>query len=232
MATCPAGHASADDEFCDVCGRAMDGPAPTAAPPASEPEAVAVPEGEGTCVVCGSALPGRFCEECGHDSLAAAPDTAGASGSGGPGGAARAAADVPAAATRWALIVRADRRQFDAVVAASGPDAGSLSFPPYCPDRHFPLRGGQVSIGRRSQSRGIVPDVDLTGPPEDPGVSHLHAVLVAGDGGSWSIVDLESANGTTVNGGHDPLPPNVPHPLADGDTVYIGAWTAIQIRAT
>ena len=94
------------------------------------------------------------------------------------------------------------------------------------------MQGKQVSIGRRSRSRGIDPDIDLTGPPEDPGVSHLHALLVGQDDGSWSIVDLDSANGVSVNDEPDPLRPNTPRPLADGDRVYLGAWTRITLRRT
>jgi hypothetical protein len=45
MATCPSGHQSADDEFCDVCGFAID----PAAVPLPIPAAVnsAVPAGVG-----------------------------------------------------------------------------------------------------------------------------------------------------------------------------------------
>jgi len=85
-------------------------------------------------------------------------------------------------------------------------------------------------IGRQSRSRGIDPDIDLTGPPEDPGVSHLHALLLAQDDGTWSVVDLDSANGTTVNDEPDPMAPNTPRPLTEGDRVYLGAWTRITLN--
>jgi pSer/pThr/pTyr-binding forkhead associated (FHA) protein len=117
-------------------------------------------------------------------------------------------------------------------MAVDGPDAGGIKFPPFCPDRHFPLQGKQVSIGRQSRTRGISPDIDLLGPPEDPGVSHLHALLLAQPDGSWAIVDLDSANGTLVNDEPNPLSPNTPRPLADGDRVYVGAWTRITLRRT
>ncbi len=94
------------------------------------------------------------------------------------------------------------------------------------------MQGKQISIGRQSRRRGIDPDIDLTGPPEDPGVSHLHALLIAQDDGSWAIVDLDSANGLSVNDEPQPLRPNVPRALADGDRVYLGAWTRITLRTT
>ena len=241
MPTCPAGHQSADDEFCDVCGREMGGPAPAAASsggavaaPAAQPDLP--PEGA-TCPACGAALAGRFCEACGHDSLAAPPPAAATVPAPVP---AETPAAAPAVATSgvatsatpagWSATVSADRAYFDSVMAAEGPDAGGIKFPPYCPDRHFPLQGKQVSIGRQSRSRGIDPDIDLTGPPEDPGVSHLHALLLAQDDGAWSVVDLDSANGTSVNDEPDPMRPNTPRPLAEGDRVYLGAWTRITLH--
>jgi pSer/pThr/pTyr-binding forkhead associated (FHA) protein len=67
-------------------------------------------------------------------------------------------------------------------------------------------------------------------PPEDPGVSHQHAVLVQQPDGTWAVVDQNSTNGTTVNGSEEPIQPFVPVPLQDGDRVHVGAWTTITIR--
>lgn len=238
MPTCPQGHDSADEEYCDVCGRSMDGPTPAsgAVPPADTvqaPPATAVsdvPPPGATCAACGTALAGRFCEACGHDSLAALPTVAPEVEP------VPAVPPVPAIrmpeAARWTATVTADRAYYDSVMAVDGPDAGGITFPPFCPDRHFPLQGQQISIGRQSRSRGIRPDIDLIGPPEDPGVSHLHALLIAQPDGSWSVVDLDSANGTVVNDEQPPLRPNTPRPLADGDSVYLGAWTRITLRRT
>lgn len=226
MAECPNGHESTDPEYCDVCGLAMDGPAPAAAVPASqEPAAVApdLPAEGATCRSCGAALAGRFCEECGHDSLAALPAE--------PAAPAPTESDgVPPAA--WTATVIADRAYYQSVMEVDGPDAAAVKFPPFCPDRTFPLRGKQITIGRHSANRGIDPDIDLTGPPEDPGVSHLHAVLLAQPEGFWAVVDLDSSNGTTLNDNPDPIPPNTPHSLSTGDRVYLGAWTRITIHRT
>lgn len=185
------------------------------------------------CPACDTPLDGRFCEACGHDSLAAPPSRAPAPASGTPD--IPPATPAPAAAAKprtWTATVSADREYFDAVLAIGGPDAGSITFPPYCPDRYFPLHANQITIGRRSTSRGINPDIDLTGPPEDPGVSHLHAVLLTLPDGTLSIVDLNSSNGTTVNDSDTPLPPSVPRPLSDGDQIHLGAWTTITVRRT
>ncbi len=140
---------------------------------------------------------------------------------GGDGGAA------PAAAAAWTAVVTADRDYFDTVVAANGPDAATLEFPGYCPERRFRLSGAEMRIGRRSVSRGLQPEIDLTGPPADTGVSHLHAVLLAQPDGSWAIVDPGSANGTKLN--EQDLSIGVRTALHDGDRICLGAWTKLTI---
>jgi pSer/pThr/pTyr-binding forkhead associated (FHA) protein len=124
-------------------------------------------------------------------------------------------------------VVTADRAYYDSVQAASGPDAGAIIFPAYCPERRFRLSGTEVRVGRRSVSRGIDPEIDLTGPPADPGVSRLHAVLIEAPDGTWSVVDPGSENGTLVNGNE--IPQGEAVPLHDGDRIHLGAWTALTI---
>ncbi|WP_091345702.1 FHA domain-containing protein [Micromonospora rhizosphaerae] len=112
-----------------------------------------------------------------------------------------------------------------------GEDAGAVAFPQFAPERRFVLTGQQMVIGRRSRSRGVNPDIDLVGPPEDPCVSHLHALLIAQPDG-WAVVDLESANGTYLNDpSSNPIDPNVQVPIKDGDKIYLRAWTALTIHA-
>ena len=124
-------------------------------------------------------------------------------------------------------MVTADRAYYDSVQGAGGPDAAAIGFPAYCPERRFRLAGAEVRVGRRSESRGLHPEIDLTGPPADPGVSRLHVVLVAAPDGSWSAVDPGSANGTLVNG--DEIPAGKTVPLRDGDVIHLGAWTALRL---
>ncbi|MEO3973901.1 FHA domain-containing protein [Streptomyces sp. CAU 1734] len=130
----------------------------------------------------------------------------------------------------WTAVIGPDREYFTAMMQRSGPDASGLTMPAYTPEQHLPLVGNQITIGRRRQSTGESPDVDLSVPPEDPGVSHKHAVLVQQPDGSWAVVDQKSTNGTTINGAEDPIQPYVPVPLNDGDRVHVGAWTTITIR--
>ncbi|MFJ6382291.1 FHA domain-containing protein [Kitasatospora sp. NPDC092039] len=141
----------------------------------------------------------------------------------------------PAAAepvrANWIAVVSADRDYFTEMMARSGPEAAGLFFPPYCPERRIPLTGrGQLRIGRRSQHRGTVPEIDLSVPPEDPGASHQHALLAEQADGSWVLVDQDSTNGTTMNGGAEPVTPHTAVLLNDGDRIHIGAWTTITVH--
>ncbi|MFG2879201.1 FHA domain-containing protein [Streptomyces sp. NPDC048337] len=133
-------------------------------------------------------------------------------------------------ATTWTATIGPDRSYFMAMMQRSGPEAAGLNLPAYSPEQHLPLTGGQITIGRRRASTGESPDIDLSVPPEDPGVSHQHAVLVQQPDLSWAVVDQNSTNGTTINGGEEPIQPYVPVPLGDGDRVHVGAWTTITIR--
>ncbi|MEU6119491.1 FHA domain-containing protein [Streptomyces sp. NPDC047117] len=136
---------------------------------------------------------------------------------------------VPTAAG-WVAVIAPDREYFMAMMGRSGPEAAGLNLPAYSPEQQLPLSGQQVTIGRRRQSTGESPDIDLARPPEDPGVSHQHAMLVQQPEGGWAVVDQNSTNGTTINGGEEPIQPYVPIPLQEGDRVHVGAWTTITVR--
>ncbi len=234
MATCPKGHESATLDYCEVCG-ARIGAAP--APAAVSTPAPAPSSGAVLCPVCQTPKTGRFCEEDGYDFLLAPPVTpaqspaAEASSPVSPAAQVSPAAPVAPAST-WEVVVRADAAYFEVIKAMGGEDAGTLAMPRFVPERRFGLTGQQMVIGRRSRSRGVNPDIDLVGPPEDPGVSHVHALLVPQEAG-WAVVDMESANGTYLNDPNSsPLDPHVPVALKDGDVVYLGAWTALTVQAT
>jgi hypothetical protein len=239
--TCPAGHETVSTDFCDVCGMRVGAAAPAPVPA----QAAASPDGRGLyCPQCGAEAQGQFCEACGH-SLVAAPaqrPPAPAASVGGPGRAATApsyVATMPSQVTavpaegavvtaEWTAVATADRAYFDSVVDASGPDAAAVQFHEYCPERRFRLFGPEMRIGRRSPSRGLEPEIDLSGPPIDPGVSHLHAVLIADEDGGWTVYDPGSANGTQVNGRE--MAPGSRVRLHDGDRISLGAWTVLTIR--
>ncbi|MYV43380.1 FHA domain-containing protein [Streptomyces sp. SID1328] len=140
------------------------------------------------------------------------------------------APQAPQGPATWTATIGPDREYFMAMMQRSGPEAAGLNLPAYSPEQQRTLTGNQVTIGRRRHSTGDTPDIDLSVPPEDPGVSHQHAVLVQQPDGGWAVVDQNSTNGTTVNGSDEPIQPFVPVPLQDGDRVHVGAWTTITVH--
>jgi len=228
LSACPDGHLSSTDDYCDVCGiplsNAQSGlvvAAPAGQPPPADLKAV--------CANCGAAIDGRFCEECGQDSAqppaAAAPTPALVQTPPPTPNSGEGSAPIQVG---WSAVVRVDFQWFREVRRRDGPDVGGLVFPGAFPERRFPLNGTRLTIGRGSRSRNIHPDIDLSGPPADPGVSALHAMLVAlPDNRGWQILDLNSTNGTTV--GEVSLVPNTPVTLADGDEIKLGAWSTIVL---
>ncbi|MDQ6613423.1 MAG: FHA domain-containing protein [Actinomycetota bacterium] len=244
---CPNGHQSETDDYCDQCGARIGGaaaPAPstgTAAPAAGDPASAGIlitapatvppapvpapgptpgAAGESHCPVCQTPRVGddRFCEGCGHDY--AAPTT-----TAGPAATVLASVSGTHSTSVWEATAIADRDYFDRVAPEGVP------FPLHCPPRTFLLAGDQIRIGRHSNSRGIQPEVDLSGAPEDSAISHLHCILIEQADGSYSVVDPGSTNGTTVNDDPTPLMANISVALADGDRIHLGAWTTITIRA-
>ena len=75
-----------------------------------------------------------------------------------------------------------------------------------------------VELNRESVIIGRSKDVDLT--ITDPMSSRKHCEVRRQTGGSWLLVDLESKNGTFVNGS-----PVSHWSLKDGDLISIGAAT-------
>ncbi len=237
---CPQCGAEGRGQFCEACGHSLAaGPAqrpPASAASAGGPESAAsaggaAPAGSvpGGSVPAGSvpAAPVPAAESPagrGAGRLATAPSyvaTMPSQVTAEPAGSAVAAAE-------WTAVATADRAYFDSVVDASGPDAAAVQFPEYCPERRFRLFGPEMRIGRRSPSRGLEPEIDLSGPPIDPGISHLHAVLIADEDGGWTVFDPGSANGTQVNGRE--MAPGSRVRLRDGTRISLGAWTVLTIR--
>ena len=83
----------------------------------------------------------------------------------------------------------------------------------------FALASNSTLIGRQDAKRGIFVEIDLK--PFDIGksISRRHARLDL-KGEKYTLSDLGSVNGTSVNGTR--LTPNEPHPLKNGDLIEFG----------
>lgn len=81
----------------------------------------------------------------------------------------------------------------------------------------------QLVIGRGDPQSGEKPAVDLNTYDDDEavlGVSRRHAKIVWSDNKSLNLLDLDSANGTYLNGSR--LIPNQPRILRNGDQIRLG----------
>jgi hypothetical protein len=130
--------------------------------------------------------------------------------------------------TTWSIVVTSDWTYYDQKQVERARMGWDLAFPAYTAERRFPLTGKQMRIGRRSAARGVEPEIDLSVPPADPGISRLHALLIAAPDGTWAVLDPGSANGTLLNGRE--IAPGDLIPLRDGDRINLGAWTAITVH--
>lgn len=75
-------------------------------------------------------------------------------------------------------------------------------------------------VGRTDQKRGIIPDIDLgIYGGYDAGVSRRHA-MIAVEESTCTVEDLDSANGTFINGQR--IHPHQPMPLHNGDELKFG----------
>jgi pSer/pThr/pTyr-binding forkhead associated (FHA) protein len=235
---CPRCGTARSGQFCEACGYNFAGPrftpsaspAPPApsAPPASAPRGYSQPTPGPGSGAYSSPPPQQYSSGAPATTIPPTPVASPVPSSPPPREASSSISSFPYPQATWTAVVGADRAYFERVQAVTGPEGAAVAFPSYYAERRFQLVGNQMRIGRRSVSRGLSPEIDLTGPPADPGISRLHAVLVAMPDGDWAVLDPGSANGTLVNGSEIGVGDQVT--LHDGDRINLGAWTAITVH--
>jgi pSer/pThr/pTyr-binding forkhead associated (FHA) protein len=107
------------------------------------------------------------------------------------------------------LIVPASSEGKPTLHVTSGPQEGA----------EIALLTPTLTIGRATRSATW--DIAL----QDRAISRPHATITCRDDGTWTIDDLDSANGTLVNG--VPLTPGEPHLLQDGCVILFGETTLL-----
>ncbi len=85
----------------------------------------------------------------------------------------------------------------------------------------LPLIGrDNFTLGRATEGQAVIPDIDLgVFNAYDSGVSRMHAEVLLEEDGVY-LLDLESANGTLVNGKR--LEPQRSVPVRHGDVIQLG----------
>jgi hypothetical protein len=239
----------ASARFCDQCGAVLipvpaQGapaqsatiPAMPAAPAAPAPTGGQVSAGPSVCPQCGTAvIPGEaFCDTCGAALLGPTRPAQGAGAPGLPFG------GVPPQPSYPAPQPVAPQ---PATPAAAPPPIVTppIVIPPQAPQPVLPPRSTlaparllvpasgaaialpaapQAVVGRADAVSNFFPDVDLT--PHgalDTGVGRRHARLFV-QGGAVLVEDLDSTNGTFLNGAR--LAPRQPAPLRGGEELRLG----------
>lgn len=238
---CPKGHQSTDSDYCSECG-ALIGKSnvlntePVQIPASNKPSTVS----QEICPDCGTPREGngRFCEVCRHDfqdNKIGVAEVIIASQSKLPeeikpvakeevvkeqaaGPVIPVEVEIPAVSQRLNVLISVDR---DKLASWDGES-------PIKPDvntRIFPLDLDENLVGRRSNVKGIYPEIEIN----DPGVSHRHMKFIKQPDGSYNVLELGSSNGTELNGAI--LEPGVNTPVKAGDELTIGIWTCIKIMA-
>lgn len=255
MATysCPNGHQSTDPDYCSECGKKLTAGSGIVASTVASVVAPAAAGGD-VCPDCGTprANPSAmFCEVCRYNFVAHTSWTPGS----GPAAMTTPPAPVvsavpapepfvaqmppplpqtppaavpvpqapvapafPASARRWEAVVSVDP------TLNLDPDPTNPC-PVGAPERIFPLDFAENLLGRRSERRGIFPELDLSA---DHGVSSRHAILYREASGDLALLDVGSTNGTQINGQN--VTPGVRMPLREGDQITVGGWTRITVR--
>lgn len=250
---CPKGHASSEADFCSECGARIGAPTLAQASATNAGNSAANIASD-ICPDCATPRSpgGRFCEVCQYDfanntsrgvtqvNTVSATSTAVSTVPAPEVPAATAAASslpaVPVSTTAAVDAIPTDLTPADtswirlkAVVKVDPSLAADTDAVATVPvgkaDRQFPLDLDENLLGRRSESKKIYPEIEVS----DPGVSHRHCQLVKQSNGSFAVLDLGSANGTRLNG-HE-LEPGVAAPLKAGDEIVVGMWTRILIQA-
>jgi hypothetical protein len=226
MVTCPQNHESETADYCSVCGIAISS-APVE-PAVAPPKPVGSAGGGASCPECGTPrdTPQQaYCEVCGYNyrtGKAGVPPLGSPPPVPSPGPAPTAApaptleeSAVTGANVRWEVLVEVDPQLY----GTPNPDA-----PVHQPLQTFTLYETESLVGRAGTEVRV--HLPIQG---DAGVSRRQAVLLRRPNGSLSVRDLGSANGTQLNG--KDIVAGVETAVKDGDTIAIGAWTRLTLRA-
>lgn len=216
---CPKGHASTEPDYCSECGSKIQG-----VPEANVVATATIPTTQSTIACPDCTAPheldsGDFCEICGYNFVT------GAHG--------ELAIATPTPETTVKQPPTPVKINSTATIALEllvivDPSLKTPESPPAPTDRApitFQLNQETHLIGRRSDRRGIYPEIALD---FDEAVSHRHALILRQPDNTFLLRDIGSTNGTTLNGVE--LQPMVDVPIQEGDEMTLGYWTRITVK--
>ncbi|SPF33572.1 putative Forkhead-associated protein [Syntrophobacter sp. SbD1] len=234
MYTCPKGHQSTDADYCSECG-ALIGQSSLAAAQAGDSTAT-TPTGNDICPDCGSPrnASNRYCEVCRYDFQSKSsyvvttpgitPASAEPVQDASPPAPPVTSITIPATAAS-STFAAAQRLNVEIIIDSTlvtDPEMAAKC-PKDAPKRTFPLDLDENLVGRRSDTKGVYPEIEI----EDSGASRRHLKLIRQSDGGYAALELGSANGTKLNGAD--LEPGIITPVKAGDEFVIGMWTRLRI---
>jgi hypothetical protein len=203
-AICPKSkeHESTDPKFCSVCGTKIATAEARSRKEAHGPT-VEIPK---PSLVVDAAIPAAISADSksGEVQTSREPDSK------------QAQAQTAATKQGWEILVVVDPSLYKHPI----PNTDC----PTEPEKVFPLNIGESLIGRLSESKKIYPDLSIN----DPGISHRHFKLIKDKDNFIFLLDVGSANGTTLN--ETLVSPGEKKPLNAGDQITLGCWTRITIQ--
>jgi hypothetical protein len=253
---CPKGHQSTESDYCSECGAKILGIANTEdefSPLTGSNNInnnrnnnISVNNNIIKCPACGADhVPdsGNFCEICGYDFASRkVGEYLGADVGVNLGvdlGAIAPSGTVPTASTHENIINPSNiqpsisttptapgKIQLIITVDPSLSQPDSPEAPVNQPPIYLHLTKESNLIGRTSQLKGIFPEIALD---FDDAISRRHALLNIQLDDMLILRDIDSANGTRLNGVE--LKPMVDTAVKIGDEITLGHWTRIQIKA-
>jgi hypothetical protein len=239
---CSKGHSSTESDYCSECGTKIQG----SLEPISYVNTLdkKISKNTANCITCPAcsapheADSGKFCEICGYNFITKAhgeiPIVEGKNeeeieegeGVKGKGNIEQTVTpSIPVGAQGLAPLLPTPH--FLEITITVDPSLQSQESPeaPNQPPIILRLDKESNLIGRRNEKRGINPEIALN---FDSAISHRHALINRQPDGNFTLRDIDSANGITLNGVE--LTPMVDAVLKDGDEFTLGHWTRIKIK--
>lgn len=221
---CSCGSTSFDNDVCVDCGRKYDPPKPS--------EVKECPD----CKTIRSSMTDRFCEVCRYDfvlktSYVADDEVLDTPSDSSQDQNIEPLKDVPVAPisssqnSKNTPIGNTDKVLLSVKYSkelAKKNDVDNSMIPSVPYDLVFHIDFQEHLIGRRSEKKGIFPDI----PIPDSFITHRHAKIVR-NGDEYLLHDLGSQNGTFWNG--EEVMPGKPVRLMFGDVIEMGGYTIITV---
>lgn len=214
---CPKGHISTESDYCSECGAKIQGSSNIVVN-TLEQILSPVPNSKNTIICPSCSAPhdstsGHFCEICGYNF------NTGTQG----------VPPIPDKDVTGKDVINhvSTTHNYLEVTITIDPSLRSPESPepPNQPPIILRLDKESNLIGRLSVARGINPEVALN---FDSAISHRHALINRQIDGTFTLRDIDSANGTVLN--RVELTPMVDSVIQDGDEFTLGHWTRIKVK--